>query len=120
MSYQIRSADGLASSNDHRLITAWNDTVAAQIREEKDATRALRKMNIRAAHPDDGWVDRARDAVRFVYPQFDDGVLPGHLIALGWPWKGYRIVRCREVAEVGIVSRAVEYRFVDEGRTWRP
>jgi hypothetical protein len=34
----------------------------------------LRKSGITAAHPDDGWVDRKNNTVRFVYPQFDKGI----------------------------------------------
>ena len=59
---------------------------------------SLRAAGVKAAHPDDGWVDRERDTVFFCYPQFDDGVAIGDLIALGWPqWNStkpqHRIVR---------------------------
>lgn len=59
---------------------------------------ALRDAGVKAAHPDDGWVDRERNTVFFCYPQFDDGVAVGDLIALGWPqWNSkkpqHRIVR---------------------------
>jgi hypothetical protein len=59
---------------------------------------ALRASGVKAAHPDDGWVDRECNTVFFCYPQFDDGVAVGDLIALGWPqWNSkkpqHRIVR---------------------------
>lgn len=52
---------------------------------------SLREQGVKAAHPDDGWVNRDKDEVQFVYPQFMDGVSNGSIVALGWPDK-YRLV----------------------------
>lgn len=52
----------------------------------------LRSDGIVAAHPDDGWVDRDKNELHPCYPQFDDGIKIGAIIALGWPEK-FRLVR---------------------------
>lgn len=67
-------------------------------REQAEWIASLRVAGIKAAHPDDAWVDRERNTVMFVYPHFDDGVSIGDLIALGSPQWGsansrHRIVR---------------------------
>jgi hypothetical protein len=59
---------------------------------------ALRAAGVKAAHPDDGWVNRRDNFVQFVYPQFNDGAQAGDLVALGWPQWGransqHRVVR---------------------------
>lgn len=52
----------------------------------------LRREGIKAAHPDDGWVDRENNTVHFAYPQFNDGAGIGDKIALGWASDKWRIV----------------------------
>lgn len=52
----------------------------------------LRSRGVKAAHPDDGWVDRKKNRVVLCYPQFNLGLEVGDLIALGWPDK-WRLVR---------------------------
>jgi hypothetical protein len=51
----------------------------------------LRAEGVKAAHPDDGWVDRKGNTVHFAYPQFNDGAGVGDRIALGNA-EEYRIV----------------------------
>ena len=46
----------------------------------------------KAAHPDDGWVDRERNEVYLCYPHFDIGVDVGDKIVLGCSEK-YRVVK---------------------------
>ena len=62
---------------------------------------ALRADGVKAAHPDDGWVDRKSNTLQLVNPQFNDGAKAGDLVALGWPqWMRanpqHRIVRLVE------------------------
>lgn len=56
----------------------------------------MRAQGVKAAHPDDGWVDRKANTVQFAYSTFDDGVQVADLIALGHHNK-YRIVRVTEI-----------------------
>lgn len=75
----------------------------------------LRSIGIKAAHPDDGWVDRKRakrhDFVRFAYPQFNDGVQEGDRIALGWPDR-YRVRIVQKVLREGLIWKHDEYQVV--------
>lgn len=79
-------------------------SIAQSMEREQDVWIAsLRAEGVKAAHPDDGWVDREHNTIQFVYPQFNDGAKAGDLVALGWPKWGssadrvsHRIVRLIE------------------------
>jgi hypothetical protein len=108
--YKFKSQDGLAQSNDSAIIENWNAIGVAQTKDTYRWIEALRKRGIKAAHPDDGWVDRENNEVQLVYPQFNDGVEIGDTIALGWPWDKTRLVTVTDT-RVGILSRAIYYKF---------
>lgn len=57
--------------------------------------KSLRDAGIKAAHPNDGWVNRDSNELFFAYPQFNDGACIGDLVMLGWPAdeKSQRLVR---------------------------
>ena len=87
-----------AASGDPAIVARFD-----QICDDYDAREAkwvewLRAYGIKAAHPDDGWVDRSGKyhTVQFVYPQFDDGVAEGDLICLGWHDR-FRVVKVRRI-----------------------
>ena len=61
--------------------------------EKREWIADLRARHVRAAHPDDGWVDREANTVRLIYPQYSDDVEVGALLALGSPGSKTRIVR---------------------------
>lgn len=69
--------------------------MAAEVREW---IAKLRAAGVKAAHPDDGWVDREADTVHLCYPQFNDGLGVGDLLALGGPERS-RIVRVYGTSE---------------------
>jgi hypothetical protein len=60
---------------------------------ERQWIAGLREQGVKAAHPDDGWVNRDEHKIHLAYPQFDDGLEVGDLLALGWPWTHTRLVR---------------------------
>jgi hypothetical protein len=70
---------------------------------ERAWVAGLRARGVKAAHPDDGWVDRDRNTLQPTYATFDDGLQAGDLLALGWPWRA-RIVR---VIRVEVDDRGV-------------
>lgn len=78
---------------------AWAVEHAIQFDHDWQAGEAawvkhLRRCGLKAAHPDDGWVDREANTVRFCYPQFFDNPQVGDLIALGsHTGRGWRVVR---------------------------
>jgi len=58
----------------------------------------LKSQGIKAAHPDDGWVDRKENYINFCYPQFKQNIEVGDLIALGDADK-YRIVKVIKITK---------------------
>ncbi|MDR6421244.1 hypothetical protein J2801_003532 [Paraburkholderia phenoliruptrix] len=83
---------GLCRGNSD-FASTWRDVVREAEISEEQWIRGLREHGIKAAHPDDGWVDRGRNTVYFAYPHFNDGAKFGDLIALGWHFDKTRIVR---------------------------
>lgn len=61
--------------------------------EEAQWVAELRAGGVKASHPNDGWVDRAAYKVHLCYPQFNDGLEVGDLLALGSPGRGTWLVR---------------------------
>lgn len=83
--------------------------VCAEDREqERQWIASLRLQGVKAAHPDDGWIDRKKSLLHFAYPQFNDGAAPGDLVALGWAEK-WRIVKLLGVKDGLFGFR--QYRF---------
>jgi hypothetical protein len=83
-------------SEQGKSFVATYNRVVQESREAEAAWIAdLRERGIKAAHPDDGWVDRENNIVTFCYPQFNSGVTVGDQIALGHHDK-HRIVEVVE------------------------
>jgi len=79
---------------------------------KQDWISKLKSQGVKAAHPNDGWVDRENNVVRFAYPQFNDGVKVGDTIVLGWP-DGCRYVEVIS-HEKGFVADMDAYGFVEK------
>jgi hypothetical protein len=84
---------------------------ASLAQEEREWIADLRARGVKAAHPDDGWVKRDTDRVHLEYPQFNDGLDVGALLALGRPGE-YRIVRV-----VGVEANRFA-RMYPDAETW--
>lgn len=93
------------------VVSAYRRIERDQQAQERAWVAELRELGVKAAHPDDAWVDRHRDRVRFCYPQFDDGPEAGDLIALGVPWRQHRLVRVTSVEVRTFLMRSVTYSF---------
>jgi hypothetical protein len=76
-----------------RRLLMSQQTSHLSVAAEREWIDRLREMGAKAAHPDDGWVNRHERKVHLAYPQFDDGLAVGDLLALGWPWRTTRLVR---------------------------
>jgi hypothetical protein len=61
----------------------WIDVCNNYKANEAKWVAMLKEKGYKAAHPDDGWVNRVANEVRFVYPQFKYKLQPGDLVALG-------------------------------------
>lgn len=78
-------------TGDHPFVEQFAQICMDSQRKLDEWITKLKNGGIRAAHPDDGWVDRKLNRVHFAYPHFDDGVSIGDKIALGQEWE-WRIV----------------------------
>lgn len=83
------------STKDKKIGDLWITLISRIEEEEKEWVNALKKAGVKAAHPDDGWIDRTKNIVRFVYPYFYTNLAPGDVIALGRPGR-YRFVKAIE------------------------
>lgn len=109
------SRDGLLRSNDPARIADWEAICDKQNHAQMTSSEALRALGVKMEHPDDGWVDREQNSIRPSYPRFDLRPAVGDLIALGWPWRGYRLVRCTKVERGGILIPTTTYWFEETG-----
>ncbi len=94
---------GLVTTSSPEFAKTWADACRQGQVEQDNWIAALRAEGVKAAHPDDGWVDRERNEVRPSYPQFNDGVAVGDVIALGWPSR-HRLVRVTSVGTYGVIG----------------
>lgn len=102
---QPKDMIGLLSTSNAAVGKSWAE-ICNEGQCERDAwVAALKEHGIVAAHPDDGWVDRVKNQIRFAYPQFNLGVEVGSLVALGWPDK-HRVVRITGTVESMLSGRA--------------
>lgn len=118
MAYKYQSRDGLMKTNDPAGLQIWESSADRQRAQQAQASADLMAQDVKLEHPDDGWVDRDKNCISPCYPQFDFKPKDGDLIALGWPWSGYRLVRVTGVTKrQGIMVRTeiVTYWFVDTG-----
>jgi len=99
----------------NRALAVWHRLCDESACRRQEWIRALRQQGIRAAHPDDGWVNRADNEVHLCYPHFDDGLGVGDLLALGWESRGHRVVRVTGVRRTIMGLRW--YRFNDPNPT---
>lgn len=76
--------DGIQVSGRADIVATFAD-VYRQMREDDRAWIArLRAEGYKAAHPNDGWVDRKKNIITFCYPHYNDGAKAGDLVMLGW------------------------------------
>ena len=83
-------------TGDPEFVAFWNKQIDESENKEKTWITWLRNGNIKAAHPDDGWVDREMNTIQLVYPAFNDGIKVGDRIALGDP-EEFRVVKVRGI-----------------------
>lgn len=69
---------------------------------------------IQIAHPDDGWVDRARGTVLFAYPTFQQAApAPGVRVALGTPDR-WRLVELTHRVPQAVSLGSDRWAFTEE------
>lgn len=101
-------------SGQNEAVTMMQGIASTMEQQQAAWIAELRAAGVKAAHPDDGWVDRELDTVYFCYPQFDDGVSVGDLIALGWPQWSRKKKQHRIVRVIGITCGPFQQRWAFE------
>ena len=102
--------DGGSISGPAAIVASAAAAEQDDIRRTQQWFETLTAAGVRAAHPDDGWVDRHANTVTLAYPQFDYGVHVGDLMALGWPER-HRIVRVIDRQERRLLTLQVVLHF---------
>lgn len=112
-------SNGATISGDDKWVNSWIAIDKKQVKDEKSWVDKLRENGIKAAHPDDGWVDRKNNEVQFCYPQFNDGVKIGDLIALGWHFDdSFRVVKVIGTRKNRLFSDMIYYAFKEVDVWW--
>lgn len=94
-------------------VAEWQQIVRDGQAQEARWVASLREQGFKAAHPNDGWVDRERQELTLCYPQFDDGVKVGDHVMLGWPtdpparWRPVLITSIRK-SPLGVLCYSFE------------
>ena len=94
------------------VVQRWHRICDEAKNKEATWVAQLRKQGIKAAHPNDGWVDREALTIHFAYPQFNDGAGIGDLVMLGWP--GEKPEKLRLVRLIGTTGTMLKrFTFTD-------
>lgn len=89
-------------TGDHEFVRQFRAHCLDRHHKEEALIADLRKMGVKACHPDDGWIDRKENTIHFAYPRFDDGVEIGSIVAIGGHEK-FRLVELTAM-RVGITG----------------
>ena len=75
----------LMKSDDSNFLVSWRKICLESQTRHDEWIIDLRAQGVKAAHPNDGWVDRKNRVINFAYPQFFDHPKVGDYVVLGWP-----------------------------------
>lgn len=114
----MTSIDGLITTNNSENfhhVASYNQICKDYESEKQRWITDLKEQGFKAAHPNDGWVDRETLKVEFSYPHFDNSPQVGDKIMLGWhSEKNNRAVVVIEVEDYqGVISKRRFYHFKD-------
>ena len=90
-------------------MAAWVDGVNKAQTAESEWIKNLRIEGYKAAHPNDGWVNREENKIHLAYPQFNDGLQVGDKMMLGWASGNERPIRI-----TGIEKGLLDYYLVED------
>lgn len=68
----------------HKFMTVFHKVGKEMESQHAAWVKNLRASGFKAAHPNDGWVDRKKNELKFAYPHFNDGAAVGDLVMLGY------------------------------------
>lgn len=101
------------ASGDPAFVADWVRIVSEGERSEREWVKELIAQGFKAAHPNDGWVDRKNNSFQLVYPQFRLDVTVGSLVMLGWhSWpKEQRPVVVTHIEPLRMLIGRQDYRY---------
>lgn len=83
-------------------------------RSEREWISQLKGIGIKATHPDDGWVNREQNYVKFCYPYFKYADLAvGDLAVLG-NFEQFRLVRITKIKDSIFLKNSLKYYYFEE------
>lgn len=97
------------------FVDAWVKIVRQGRDEERAWVHDLIEQGYKAAHPNDGWVNRKDNILTFCYPQFDHDAGVGDRVMLGWasdPKSWRPVVLVEDVSTTWLGSNK-KFRFKD-------
>lgn len=113
MSVQFITDDGAVLTANSDAGMRFVQLFAQAQKEYRDKKAAwveqLRADGVKAAHPNDGWVDRENRVAQLCYPQFYDGLAVGDWLALGDHEK-WIIVRVTAIESM-LLGKWFRYRY---------
>lgn len=71
------------ASGDSEHLLSWYNQIDESRRLEEEWINSLKEEGFKAAHPNDGWVDRKNNTVILTYPYFNSGINIGDKVMLG-------------------------------------
>jgi hypothetical protein len=83
MEQDVEYMKNLLIGGDPSFAKHWNQICEDFSADNHLWINGLRAQGIKAAHPNDGWVDQSAQTMQFVYPQFNDGAGVSDLVMLG-------------------------------------
>lgn len=103
----------LMTSSDQGQKDAWLEICQSSEKSRQEWIEKLRASSVKAARPDDGWVDRQKNEVTMCYPDFDDGLEVGDWLALGSHGGKTRIVEIVEDTSVRLIhTQTRRFQFI--------
>jgi len=82
----------LCKSSNPNFMEHWKNICMEADKKEEQWVNKLRADGVSASHPNDGWINRKDNELILIYPEFNDGVKIGSIVALGDPDK-YKLVK---------------------------
>ena len=81
------SNDGLVRCNNadnFEFINLYNKICEDYEKEKENWIKELKEQGYKAAHPNDGWVNREDNVFQLCYPYFEEQIKIGDKVMLGW------------------------------------
>jgi len=104
-------------TGDQAIVQAFIESMARWERDfdagQMEWIAGLRSQGVQAAHPDDGWVDRAANTIFLAYPYFRDSIAIGSPIALG-DYRKFRLVKVAAISHGLLGQERIAFRAVGE------